>query len=460
MFDIIKEKKKNKSSSISWYDWNNERPREWILLPKLTEMQEEIDILIAVYESMPNPVAFTIQWAYTVDWGDGNIENFNSGVKAEHLYDFSNINLNSETLTSFWYKQTIIKVTPQVWNNFTNINFDVIHSQITWVQKSSCFIDIIISAPNATVLMFSSSWTSTPANTTHSLLRHINIVKAIMTTWCYYWLIWCWNLEFCEINLTNINRDTRYLFYKLINLKKVNWYIKSSNCWFMFTLCSFLEDLSELNFDVSSVTGIVTNVFNWCVSLKKLPIQLHFWNLTSISSMFYGCNNLTDSEYEKVNIWWSSNITDIGSLFFNNYKITKIPKFFYDNSLRFTWLSGESVFQNCINLTNIENLNLSNRSNLNNYFSGCYNLRRVLNLTVGTTSVLNLFNLSRNLCRLTCNIWISFNINSSMMSDTALNELFTSLPTVTSATLTITGNYWAATCDTSIATAKWRTITT
>ena len=46
------------------------------------------------------------------------------------------------------------------------------------------------------------------------------------------------------------------------------------------------------------------------------------------------------------------------------------------------------------------------------------------------------------------------------MDATALNQLFTDLPTVTAKTIVVTGNPGAATCTTSIATAKGWTVTT
>ena len=53
----------------------------------------------------------------------------------------------------------------------------------------------------------------------------------------------------------------------------------------------------------------------------------------------------------------------------------------------------------------------------------------------------------------------TFSVANAKMSANALNEMFSILPTVTGKTVTITGNYGASTCDTSIATAKGWTVT-
>ena len=53
----------------------------------------------------------------------------------------------------------------------------------------------------------------------------------------------------------------------------------------------------------------------------------------------------------------------------------------------------------------------------------------------------------------------TFSVQNCKLSATALNEIYTNLPTVTSQTITVTGNYGAATDDPTIATAKGWTVT-
>ena len=52
----------------------------------------------------------------------------------------------------------------------------------------------------------------------------------------------------------------------------------------------------------------------------------------------------------------------------------------------------------------------------------------------------------------------TFSVANAKMSATALNEMFSILPTVTGQTVTITGNYGASNCNTTIATAKSWTV--
>jgi hypothetical protein len=56
-------------------------------------------------------------------------------------------------------------------------------------------------------------------------------------------------------------------------------------------------------------------------------------------------------------------------------------------------------------------------------------------------------------------IRFSFSVASCKLSATALNEIYTNLPTVVSQTITVTGNYGVASDDPTIATAKGWTVT-
>jgi hypothetical protein len=53
----------------------------------------------------------------------------------------------------------------------------------------------------------------------------------------------------------------------------------------------------------------------------------------------------------------------------------------------------------------------------------------------------------------------TFSVASCKLSATALNEIYTNLPTVTGQTITVTGNYGVATDNPAIATAKGWAVT-
>ena len=99
------------------------RPSDWLTLEDLNETEEKFVGLYGVFSGDSNYVTVLSQGDYTVDWGDGTIENFNSNVLAEHKFIYNNI--SNSTLTSDGYKQVIITITPQNNQHITNINFEV-----------------------------------------------------------------------------------------------------------------------------------------------------------------------------------------------------------------------------------------------------------------------------------------------------------------------------------------------
>ena len=106
------------------------RPVEWLPLPDNIDGVQKVSILNAVFDTDSEFVAFTCAGAYTVDWGDGVVENFANSVKAEHKYYYADVDLNSDTVSTFGYKQCIITITPQAGQNLTSIYLNHSHPAI------------------------------------------------------------------------------------------------------------------------------------------------------------------------------------------------------------------------------------------------------------------------------------------------------------------------------------------
>ena len=62
------------------------RPSDWLAIPEVFPVEQKITALFAVFDNSSNFVAFTISGAYTVDWGDGTIQNFAAGATAQRNY--------------------------------------------------------------------------------------------------------------------------------------------------------------------------------------------------------------------------------------------------------------------------------------------------------------------------------------------------------------------------------------
>jgi hypothetical protein len=130
------------------------RPADWLAMPEIGPTEEKIVGLHAVFNTDGNFCAFTISGAYTVDWGDGTVENFASGATAYHEYDYDDVDLD-DTESELGYKQALVTITPQSGQSLTNVNFQVKHNQAGLVNNyTSGWLDIAFSAPSCTVFTF------------------------------------------------------------------------------------------------------------------------------------------------------------------------------------------------------------------------------------------------------------------------------------------------------------------
>ena len=103
------------------------RPADWLPMPAITPGDQVFNGLFAVFDANPNYVALTAEGDYTVDWGDGTVEDVDGGVTAEHDYDYSTYDVAEDTLCTRGYKQAMITVTPQVGSDLTLV-YDQTHS--------------------------------------------------------------------------------------------------------------------------------------------------------------------------------------------------------------------------------------------------------------------------------------------------------------------------------------------
>jgi len=77
--------------------------------------------------------------------------------------------------------------------------------------------------------------------------------------------------------------------------------------------------------------------------------------------------------------------------------------------------------------------------------------------TAPTTNTFNGLNMKRFLAT---GLTKTFTVNRNLLGEDEINEMFTNLGDGTGQTVTVTNNIGAATCDTSIATAKnWTVVT-
>ncbi len=472
------------TSSVEQWD----RHSDWLPMPTVLATEQKIVALYAVFNHEANDICFFTQGACTVDWGDGVIENFASNAKANHLYNYSNI--SDTTLSSRGYKQVIVTVTPQAGQNLTSVNLAQAHPITNKVPNSylemkmslpKCYsleigggykfamvenIDII-SIGNITSLMTMFQWMSS--------LQRISYFNTANVTNLLVAFQGCYSLkEMPDFNFSSVtNTQSAFDGCRLIQKIPNTFGALSGNSHLMFKGCSSLKEIPSLN--TSAVTNM-SNMFGGCSSLKEIP-SLNTSAVTNMSNMFDGCSslraiptlntsNVTNTSYmfrgcrslTTIPLMDFSKVTTVESMFQECSSLKAIPDFNFSSLINNQWFSS-GLFDSCHSLTKVGNLVFTKLTSIGPMFKDCHSLQEIGNIdfsAVTDTNLSNAFNAAQSLAK--CGISglkQTFSIANGSLPATELNRIFTNLPTVaTSKTITVTGNPGAATCDTTIATAK------
>lgn len=178
-------------------------------------------------------------------------------------------------------------------------------------------------------------------------------------------------------------------------------------------------------------------------------------NVIYMNYMFSECYSLVE-----VPLFNTIKVQYMDSMFNACISLTTIPQF-NTSAMR----QAVAMFSGCLKLTTVPQLNYSavTNGNFRNIFENCSALTSVIDFRSNTISITTNFTGFMYLSSITgffapTNINMNINITNSGLDATALNAMFTALPTVSGKTLTITGSVGAATCDITIATAKGWTV--
>ena len=529
------------------------RPTDWLALPTVLETDQKFVGLHAVYPDA-NFVALTAAGDYTVDWGDGTVENFSANAVAQHEYNYSTFDTGNTTLTSRGYKQVIVVVTPQAGQNLTFLNLHQRHSSLS-VQYSSGFLDIALASEFLTDLRIGvATLGSTTQNIRFADLEQVNIVRSDLRTLetLFYLCVSLQsivdiatstktastlNVTFTDAgdlvtatghnlrngdtvivssltSTTGIAVDNRYfvisastdtfqlsatyggspvalttdgsgtfvagtsmsgMFGSCYSLASVPLFNTASvtNMSSMFNGCYILTSVPLFNtasvtnmssmfitcyslasvplFNTTSVTNM-SNMFNNCSSLASVPL-FNTASVTNMSNMFNACRSLIT-----IPLLNAASVTNMSGMFGNCFSLASVPLF---NTASVTNMS--SMFITCYSLASVPLFNTTSVTNMSNMFNNCSSLASVplFNTTsVTVTNIGGMFGNCSSLTRIEAKEFkYSFSVANCKLSATALNEIYTNLPTVTGQTITVTGNYGTASDDPTIATAKGWTVT-
>lgn len=405
------------------------RPADWPAMP--ASVAEGIEILAAVTDDGSNfcAVNATVVGGYTVDWGDGVVENVASALQRDHKYTYTDVDLGP--VTSRGYKTAIIRIYPQAAAAITAFDLGQKNATAGLGAYSNPWLDIQINAPSAVTMSFRSG---------------------VDARWVE------------RINIVAIGAVTTF----------------SS----MFNGCQALHSLTFPAGSLASL-GNMSNAFLGCASIPVINFPAgSLGSVTSIASAFSGCASLLSMTFPD----GALAIVNAMNLAFNGCGSLQSVIFPAGSLSQIT--TAASAFAGCLVLPFVDFPAgaLDVVADVANMFSGCASLQRaafpagsldavtlITNMFLGckSASVITFpagafgvlvtttaaFATCTNLERIiNCSIPVSFALPCNLAA-TELDEIYTALPVVVGQTITVTGNWGVATDTPTIATTKGWTVT-
>jgi surface protein len=417
------------------------RPSDWIAMPIITSSEQKAAALVLVGDNNSNFFAFRCSKEYTVDWGDGIIENIATGVTAQHNYVYSSLSASTEIgPIGSKMRQAMIVITPQAGVDLTSISFNFKHSALGITSYTTPILEITLSAPNCTTLAIGGTIAGT------RLLQQCTILSHNATNLENLFNV-CSSLQSVPLFNTSAVTSINGMFSGCSSLQNVPLLNTSAvtNMNFMFNFCPSLQNIPLFN--TSAVTNMIS-MFTGCSSLQGIPL-LNTSAVTNMTSMFTGCTSL-----QGIPLLNTSAVTNMSSMFSNCTSLQSMPLL---NTSAVTNMT--SIFSGCTSLQSISLFNTSLAQSMAVMFNNCRSLQSIPALDCSSATNMSLFVSSGSSLKrvLATGIKSSVSFSSSTLGATELNEIYTNLADLTALptqTITVSNNYGTATDNRAIATAK------
>ena len=388
-----------------------QRPKDWLTLPNMVDGDSKLIGLCAVYPN-GNYVALSATGNYTVNWGDGTVENFASNIQAEHAYNYAAAALDGTnapvglamdgTVTRANHGRvegekiklyTIVGVTElkegqecyvrDVTQNSFKLSATVGGVALTFASAGTAALlpykqAIIQLTPQAgqtlTSLNLQKKHTALSSNTGIISINFLDLklggpaITSLLigssSTTSSGQVVNFSLLEQIAVYQTAIT-DAGYLFYNSLALKNVSYLNSASftNMNYMFNNCRALQAVPLFN------TAAVTNMnymFGYCYALQTVPL-FNTASVTNMSYMFGYCYAL-----QTVPLFNTAAVTIMNYMFNTCYALQSIPLF---NTASVT--SMGSMFNNCRALRTVPLFNTAAVTNMSYMLSNCFTLQTV-----------------------------------------------------------------------------------
>lgn len=425
------------------------RPVDWLEVPELELTDDKVQLLFAIIpNTTQNYLAFVCTGNYTVDWGDGNTENVASGVKAQHQYDWNDI--DPLTLTSDGYLQTLVVITPNG-GVLSTVNFEQEHSAAPSGASNLKFFEFVVNCPSATQL----NLTYFNESTQHIILGANNV-----TVWSDLFSASGLYRFQCKASMSHVT-TMDYAFSLCNQLVEVIFDIPDfSSCGNFYRCFNYtnLVNAPEMIFN-PNIEVWLDDMFEFCSSLKTVPAYVGTGGVTSITSMFGYCLSLAE-----VPLFDTSGVVWFDNMFDNCVSLKTVPLF--DTS------SGEHfyrMFYYAISLTQIPAFDTSAAVTMQDFVNGtpiavipAYNLSNCSDPNTATLCSASAYDAITSYNA--TGMKVTFSLANFFLDHANLINVFNNLASgVVAQTITVTGNPGAASLtapDLAIATSKGWTVVT
>lgn len=333
------------------------RPSNWRTMPTVSASEQKIVGLFYVKDlgDINTELVFSVNGAYTVDWGDSTSNNYAAGAKASHTYSYASI--DNSYIVEPGIKQVIVTITPQAGQNLTTFVTTDYYDGITFYLNTN-WLEFIISMPNSASIQFGYSYINSSIksikilsikDSTFLSFRGLTSVEQIDIPSTFiapvdltHLFSGCYSLKvvplFNTVNVTIINN----MFDQCRSIKSIPEYnfSKVNSAVSAFSNCGSLESFNYTN--LPELTN-ANSMFNYCVSLKSIP-ACNTPKLNSMTNTFFHCESLREMP-----LWDTGLVTNMGNCWAYCYSMKKVAELDF-SKVTIIQSMYDGLFRDCISL--------------------------------------------------------------------------------------------------------------
>lgn len=363
------------------------RNPSWLTLTDPLSTEQKFVGLFGVSPlSSANYVALRASGNYTVDWGDGVVENFSATSTASHYFDYSlSAFNNTDGPVTFVASTTAVSADNHSYTNGSTVTFYTIN---TTIGLSANVTYVVTNATTNTFQLTLSAGGDPIGFTNDGTGTLLPYKQAIVTvtpqsgqTVGEFFLNITPNQTITPVNAGASQNflDLRISFPSMsaVGLGIIRTSGSSGNSG---SNCTFLnlEQIKIINSNLTSYGSL-------CQSLRKLAnIELYSQGIiTNMGSCFQGCNNLRQLPFID-----TSAATSFNFAFTECVKIKTVPNYDYSSNTSF-----QNCFYQCFSLIKVPFINAPKATSVGAIFQNCYNLKFIsgINFSPAITSLQDAF---------------------------------------------------------------------